>query len=370
MENFFDRIQKHYNKKLPFVVYRKPNSISVKALLQNDSDLHITRDFTESGFVFAPFDDSEATVLIPANKSQSLITDFEVSETIEKSHFNPVVNDTQKQQHIALVEKGIEAIKNDLFKKVVLSRHEIIPLSNTNPIVLLKKLLNNYAAAYTYCWYHPNIGLWLGVTPETLIEIDGKHFSMMALAGTQDYQGALDVTWQDKELQEQQYVTDFILDNLKPFAKEVKLSNTETIRAGNLLHLKTIITAQLRPGISNIKQLIFAVHPTPAVCGYPKLAAKKFILEKEQYYRGFYTGFLGELNIENAISPRTGKRNIENRAYSIKQKSTQLYVNLRCMQIEQNQAVLYAGGGITESSNPESEWQETVSKTLAIKNVL
>jgi isochorismate synthase len=102
----------------------------------------------------------------------------------------------------------------------------------------------------------------------------------------------------------------------------------------------------------------------------PKQAAKAFILTNENYNREFYTGFLGELNLEATTSPRSGKRNIEIRAYAMTKKSTQLYVNLRCMQLKNKQAIIYVGGGITESSNAEMEWQETVSKSLVVKSVL
>ena len=40
------------------------------------------------------------------------------------------------------------------------------------------------------------------------------------------------------------------------------------------------------------------------------------------------------------------------------------------MQLKKQQAIIYVGGGITESSNAESEWQETVSKSLVVKSVL
>jgi hypothetical protein len=42
------------------------------------------------------------------------------------------------------------------------------------------------------------------------------------------------------------------------------------------------------------------LHPTAAVCGLPKEAAKAFILENEEYDREYYSGFLGELNIDFA----------------------------------------------------------------------
>ena len=102
----------------------------------------------------------------------------------------------------------------------------------------------------------------------------------------------------------------------------------------------------------------------------PKIDAMQFVLDNEHYNREFYSGFLGELNKETKIEPRIGTRNIENRAYTFNKRSTNLFVNLRCMQLNNNQAILYVGGGITSDSNIENEWQETVNKTNTIKNVI
>jgi isochorismate synthase len=72
--------------------------------------------------------------------------------------------------------------------------------------------------------------------------------------------------------------------------------------------------------------VISVLHPTPAVCGLPKQEAKDFILENEGYDRKYYTGFLGELNKE---------------AFNKETLKSDLYVNLRCMKIKDNQAHLY-----------------------------
>lgn len=372
-EVFFKHIENQFNNHLPFVIYRKPNDLKAKGLLQNTSNLFFTEEFTEKGFVFSPFDDSESTILIPSEGSETIFFNDLIPETSKQETFSSIksgsVSSESKEFHINLIKKGVEAIKNDVFKKVVLSRQEAVNYSETNPISIFKKLLNKYKSAFVYCWYHPKIGLWLGATPETLIKIEGNRFSIMALAGTQDYKGTLDVVWQNKERQEQKFVTDFIIDNLKPAVENYKISDVETVKAGNLLHLKTMISAQLKANI-NLKKVISVLHPTPAVCGLPKLSAKQFILKNEGYNREFYTGFLGELNFETKIAPRSGRRNIENRAYAVTKKSTQLYVNLRCMQIKDEKAIIYVGGGITESSNADSEWQETVSKSLVIKSIL
>lgn len=368
-ESFFKRIETHYGHQLPFVIYRKPRETNVQALLQQTNDLYLVNDFTENGFVFAPFDDAESSVLMPIDHSESLVVSAVSFNDVVTAPINTGFSVEEKAQHILLVKKGISAINEKYFEKVVLSRKETVPLTDASPLSIFKNLLKNYPLAFVYCWYHPKVGLWLGATPETLIKIHGDQLSIMALAGTQVYKGSLDVIWEEKEQDEQKYVTDFIVDTLKPLVESLHVSGTETVMAGALLHLKTMVSARLK-ATATLKKLISRIHPTPAVCGLPKDPAKQFILEHENYNRAFYTGFLGELNFETTKLPRTGKRNIENRAYAITQKSTQLYVNLRCMQLKETQAIIYVGGGITAHSKAEAEWEETVSKSLTIKNIL
>ncbi|MFV0565408.1 MAG: chorismate-binding protein [Flavobacteriaceae bacterium] len=368
-EYFFKRIEAQYQSALPFVAYRKPAETEVKALFQKNNEKHTAQTFTEKGFVFSPFNAIDNTVLIPLEVSESFSFSFSPVPDYKHEFLNSEENPLLKQQHINLVEKGIEAIKANRFKKVVLSRTETVPISETSPIPIFKRLLQKYSSAFVYCWYHPKVGLWLGATPETLIKIEGQSLSIMALAGTQSYNGTLQVNWQEKEIQEQKFVTDFIVEQLSPLTGHIKISATETVKAGNLVHLKNNISARLKTA-STLTKIISVLHPTPAVCGYPKNEAKHFILKNEGYNRTFYSGFLGELNFETTKAPRSGKRNIENRAYAVAQKSTQLYVNLRCMQIAKSQAVIYVGGGITKDSNAESEWRETEAKSLIIRSVL
>lgn len=370
LESFFERIATQYENTLPFVAYQKPNSTVIKALFQNDDELYSANTFMESGFVFSPFDANEDSILMPLSKSEQIEAGKVFMSENQCDIKYREVSLEEKSKHIHLIDKGIKAIHSGQFTKVVLSRMETVPLLETKPFSIFKRLLNIYPSAFVYMWYHPKVGLWLGATPETLIEMEGNRFSIMALAGTQDYKGTTNVLWKDKEIEEQQIVTDFIIKQLNSSVENLKVSKTETVKAGNLLHLKTIISAQLKPDSSNLKHLIFDLHPTPAVCGLPKVDAKKFILQNEYYNREFYTGFLGELNYEKSIAPRSSKKNIENRAYAVTKKRTELYVNLRCMQIKEQNAYIYVGGGIMESSNAEAEWEETVSKSKIIKSIL
>ena len=101
--------------------------------------------------------------------------------------------------------------------------------------------------------------------------------------------------------------------------------------------------------VNLLENLIKYLHPTPAVCGLPKETAKDFILQNENYTRSYYSGYLGELNVN---------------------ENTQLFVNLRCMEVKDAKIALYVGGGITKASIPEKEFEETVAKAMVMKKVL
>ncbi|NJW54220.1 chorismate-binding protein [Salinimicrobium oceani] len=401
---FFQKLEAQHSQNLPFVAYRKPvlsgNSGEVKAFLQQDDQLHYSDDFTECGFVFAPFDTSEKAVLFPENASEKLIFEQVISEEAKFSDTSQKgeIPEEKKLTHVKLITKAVEALKAGAMEKVVLSRKEIVALDDPNPLKLFKKLLKIYSTAFVYCWFHPKVGCWLGATPETLLKIEGNRFKTMALAGTQKFSGTMDVEWGEKEQQEQQFVTDSILDDLEKAgvsSSGVESSAAYTTKAGNLLHLRTDISGKIpnskfSPAAALAKEgqipkedsgkavinrgsaerIISAVHPTPAVCGLPKEKAREFILSEENYDREFYTGFLGELNLQTNVQRSRTRRNVENLAYRAVKKETHLYVNLRCMKIEENKAVLFVGGGITKDSVPEDEWQETVNKAETMKKVL
>ncbi|WP_452224682.1 chorismate-binding protein [Lacinutrix chionoecetis] len=370
--NFVEIAQNHFNDALPFVLYRKPKAKVLKGLFQNNDTVYTTENLTESGFVFAPFETEKQTVLIPANQSHLLETETITLETVHNPSEAPMETSNnnlveEKTNHINLVLKATEAIENGLFKKVVISRQENVRLIESNPIQLFKRLLSLYSTAFVYCWYHPKIGLWLGATPETLLTVTGNQFTTMALAGTQSYKGEENPEWNSKETEEQQYVTDFIVDSLNPLSEQLKVGDLKSVKAGNLLHLRTPVSGVLK---SNLKAVIDALHPTPAVCGMPKQVAKQFILKNENYNREFYTGFLGELNIKETTTRNTNRRNVENNAYNAVKTVSNLFVNLRCMQLTDVSATIYVGGGITKASNAEKEWQETVNKSETMKKVL
>lgn len=353
MIDFFIKVKQQESQNLPFVIYRKPNKTKLIGFFQKNDHLYFAEDFKETGFIFAPFNGNQI-ILIPKKESvlwESELTAFKGNYDSDKEYSE---NNTDKERFESLVQKGVDATANGVFEKVVLSRKEIIDLPDFDLVSVFKKLIYTYPDAFCYCWYHPKIGLWIGATPERLLKASKKKFFTMALAGTQNYEDTIDVAWEKKEMEEQQYVTDFILDNIKSLTREVAISSPYTLKAGGVLHIKTDIEGKLNKD-SNMKQVVSVLHPTPAVCGLPKESARNFILENEKYDREYYTGFLGEIN-KKEFSKDTSK--------------TDLYVNLRCMQITNKQAHLYVGCGITKDSIPENEWKESVNKSMTMKRVL
>jgi len=344
-----NKIINSHHKRLPFVVFRKPKSDIISGFFQQNDQLFFSKNYTESGFVFAPFNDEDDAVLIPENESEFLQEKVNLNKEFKFSkEFTTDIS--SKENYLKLVDKAIYTININGLEKVVLSRKESIKLSDFNLLEVYEKLLHKYPNAYSYIWFHPKIGLWIGATPEKLLHISQASFETVSLAGTQVYNGTENVLWKSKELQEQLLVTNFIKSQLAPISTDLKINTLETVKAGDLLHLRTKVSGKLIHENLQLKTLIRSLHPTPAVCGLPRKKSKDFIIKNENYKRTYYTGFLGELNVKN--------------------HSSSLFVNLRCMEIENNIAQIYIGGGITKDSKPEKEWEETVSKSNVMKSVL
>lgn len=348
--NLFHKAKQQLESQLPFALFCKPNSTKIVGVFQKNNHLFTLDDFTEKGFALVSFDGNQKYYL-PVHECDVIVstqtqTDFHLGKDVSDSF-----DENAKISFERLVVKGVQAIQDNQFQKVVLSRKEEIAIKNFDVEMVFKQLIFNYKAAFNYCFFHPEIGLWAGATPEQFIKIEANELKTVALAGTQLF--ANELIWESKERVEQQLVTDFITENLKQFSDDVSVSEPITIQAGNLAHLKTNISAVISK--ESIGKIIQKLHPTPAVCGLPKENAKKFIIENEGYDREFYTGFLGELNIDFT---------------SYRTENSDLFVNLRCMKVAESTADIFVGCGITIDSNPEKEFFETVNKSVTIKKSL
>ncbi|BAV94396.1 chorismate-binding protein [Ichthyobacterium seriolicida] len=319
-------------------------------LSQNDGNLH-SANFKERGFIFSPFENEEIkeSVFIRRDNFYEISFEHIISEETEPCLLRTDNSTTTlKSEHIENINKAIEQIKKGHLTKVVLSRIEVIDRESFSIINTFKKLLVNYTNAFVYLWYHPKIGLWMGASPELLLNIKDKIITTASIAGTTKAVGD-EVVWSDKEIDEQKIVTSYI-ENILSINKinDIRILPLENARIGNISHIKNVITGVLDDN-STLEKLLSNLHPTPAVCGVSKDKSIHFILKNERHKRSFYSGFLGEINILDRAN---------------------IFVNLRCMEICHNDLILYAGGGIIIHSIPEDEWLETENKLDITKDMM
>ena len=237
--------------------------------------------------------------------------------------------------------------------KVVLSRHRTI-LTYKSPVDVAEEFFSLTDTTFRYLAYTPETGLWIGSTPELLLESDSlsREVRTMALAGTR--QADDDTPWDDKNIYEQAIVTDFIAETLKKEGLDVSIDDISERKFINIKHLCTEITAR---GADDIPALLSELSPTPAVAGHPRETALEEISRYETHRRNCYGGYVGV---------RIGG-------------DYHAYVNLRCCFMasvlykgggREWLCNLYAGGGIVSASKEEDEWNETGAKTEALATIL
>ena len=224
-------------------------------------------------------------------------------------------------------------------------------------MMLFERACQRYPRMFIALVSAPQCGTWLTATPEVLLENlpQSDLWRTIALAGTMrlrddelDGEG-LHLRWSTKNIQEQRYVASYIADTLKRLGLDYREEGPRTVRAANLVHLRSDFTFSLSNNGTRVGALLDALHPTPAVCGLPKKEALEFILQNEPVPRRYYCGFMGPVN---------------------SQCSTHLYVTLRCMQIASQHYHLYAGGGLLCDSVCDKEWRETEAKMETMRQIV
>ncbi len=384
-------------KKVPFVLYRLPDSKEPRLILQHDNDVKSITDFKdlslESGFLMAPFAISSKNPMIVIRDDETFIGDNEIVAYLLKRHLSVDTKNIKTKEGQLCFKERVEdnniifkryedvfnkfnrALKDRLFDKLVLSRCERYAYA---PFGLFSSFLKA-------CDLYPNMtvsvvnseatGTWFGATPEILLKGKGRDFRTMSLAGTmnldsyrqdlreklesaslvlhEDIQSAIPTLseWSAKDVEEQGYVTSYIEEVLSRYSDNIEKSGPKSTLAGPVCHLKTDFKFSIE-NQQNLGEIIGALHPTPAVCGLPKLEAYKFIQENEGYDRAYYAGMLGPINMDGHSA---------------------LYVNLRCMKLCYDEccanktiASCYIGGGILRQSDLNAEFKEGSNKVATI----
>lgn len=371
-------------KENPVAVWRLPGADTTQVITSDgyrELPAEESLEDQQSGFLFAPFDKSRPRLFLRADQlfafkngslmrnntpveqrsygwlqtqlPQPIPSQFKPSYTRR----DPLHPDEGKESFLAFVEAGLREIERGTFEKIVPSRTRTIALPASFDIIeAFQKLCASYPEALISFVNIPGVGTWLGASPEVLVSVQDKQiFRTVALAGTLPYTPGTDlrtVAWTQKEIEEQALVERYVISCFKKIRlREYDEHGPRTVVAGNLMHLKSEFSVDMQatnfPQIGSV--MLDLLHPTSAVCGMPLQPSLEFLRNRESYGRAFYSGYLGPVNVHNNI---------------------EIFVNLRCMQLCGDEAILYAGAGVTIDSIPEKEWAETEMKFNTLLNVI
>lgn len=324
-----------------FAIWRKPGEspVGIKGEFQ---ETDIQRLNLQQGFVFRPWN-TNATCFWLQGDFVCDISEFQswtiTVQTLSDTNIQ-VMSREDWGNYISAIQQKIAL---DRVRKVVAARQTLCQ-TGVSLYDAFNKACERYQDAFVSLVYHPQFGVWLGATPEILIQPDGDVWETVSMAGTLMSEDGI---WTGKEQEENLATQQFLEQILAEMgARVLESAPADVVRAGSLRHLVRRYRFLLHSG--EIQRLISQLHPTPAVGGLPREAALSVIEAHEKESRGLFAGFLGFY--------RHGKPH--------------LWVNLRCCEWRGADAVLHAGAGINALSDAASEWEETGAKMQTIGSCL
>lgn len=318
---------------LSFYSYRRPGDMMVSF----GSSEGVVLGYGTPGFVIAPFSPEHQVVTIPYSPVKEMIRSAAGTSTFPSHSTTP-------EEHASEIQEIQRALQEIGGGKIVAAR-AICKEGTLDVGATFCDMCRRYPSAFVFAFSTPLTGCWIGASPELLLEGNAKGLHTMALAGTRslDYQG----TWDAKNIEEQQFVTQYIAGCFKGHGMDTSVGKTFTKPAGSIEHICTPIDAVTNYPLdaSSLASLLSDLSPTPALSGYPRDLALRVISDCEHFDRSYYGGFCGPYRNPADFS---------------------FYVTLRCALAEEERYALFAGGGITLKSDAGKEWEETEMKASTI----
>jgi len=258
----------------------------------------------------------------------------------------------------AAVETAAARLRAGEAAKVVLAREVV---ARGDGVVSAGMVARSLRAAYPSCFTYLVTGAdgtaFTGASPELLVRRSGTRAYSQPMAGSvargadeaADERLARELADSAKDNAEHRLVSAFVVEALRPFARSVEAKSPEVVRFTNIQHLATTVTAELADPATDALDLAAALHPTPAVGGWPRAAADSLIDELENLERGWYAGAVGWIDGSG---------------------DGEFAVALRCGLLWEDGARLYAGVGVMPDSDPARELEETELKFKALLTAL
>jgi menaquinone-specific isochorismate synthase len=255
---------------------------------------------------------------------------------------------------VARATKAMRDAPEGGLSKVVLAREVVaeadVPFDRA---VLLDRLRRAYPGCFLF-----HVDGFLGASPELLVGRAGDVVRAQPMAGTAPRGGdpaadarlAAGLLASATYRHEHQITIDMVFDTLLPWCSYLDYEpEPSVVGVANVQHLATLVEGRLSQPSPSILELVAALHPTPAVNGWPRDAALAWIEANEGFDRGRYAGTVGWVDARgNGI----------------------FAVSIRCADVDGPRARLVAGNGIVADSDPETELAETQVKLQAMLSAL
>lgn len=250
---------------------------------------------------------------------------------------------------IEAVQWALESFEQTRLRKVVLARRSTFTFdSELDALALLHRVKASTPECFHF-YFQPGDGsAFIGATPERLYSRHGRRIETEAVASTrprgatpsEDEQLAQDLLSSDKDVREHEFVRRSISAAIAPYCATFHQDRNRTVmRLAKRMHLLSRFRGTLRDDVSDA-DLLRALHPTPAVGGYPTTDALRSIAALEGFDRGWYAGPVGWAGADDA----------------------EFAVGIRSALVRGRDISLFSGAGIVAGSDPESEWAEIEQK--------
>ena len=257
----------------------------------------------------------------------------------------------------ANVRWALKAFETGRLDKVVLAREARLAMTDAvDPVALLRQLQPATPDCFHFLMQFETGAAFVGASPERLFARSGRSIHSEAVAGTRplgdsashDAQLLSELLSSEKERREHGYVRVSIRERLGPLCSTVVVdAEPSEMKLARGRHLVSRVRGQLRPGVTSL-DVLAALHPTPAVGGYPRAQALETIRTRESFDRGWYAGPVGWVGPNEA----------------------EFAVGIRSGLVLDYALSLYSGAGIVAGSEPQAEWDEIEHKISDFMTVL
>ena len=255
---------------------------------------------------------------------------------------------------VARATKAMREAAPGKLSKVVLAREVLVEADVPfDRAVVLERLRRAYPGCFVF-----HVDGFLGASPELLVSRTGDVVRAQPMAGTAPRGGdpatdarlAAGLLSSPTYRHEHQITIDMVFDTLIGWCSYLDYEPEPSIvGVANVQHLATTVEGRLSQPAPSILDLVGALHPTPAVNGWPRDEARAWIEENEGFDRGRYAGTVGWVD---------GRGN------------GTFAVSIRCADVDGTTARLVAGNGIVADSDPDTELAETQVKLQAMLGAL